>query len=665
MSSSRRHPGPFDRARLDPAAAGTWILGFALVLYLALQGGGYDSIVRGEVGVAVWWLVLCGVASGALPLPIRNRAAVAMVALLAGFVIWTGLSLGWTASSERTANELARVATYLGFLVLALSVVADGERARSLLNGVTCAIGAVIALAVLSRLHPSWFPENSIGAVLPGIEIERRLAYPLNYSSAIGVAAAIAVPLLLGATAWARTIAGQALAAAAVPIAGFAFVLASSGTGTAALIVALAVFVALSPDRLPKLITLALGTAGAVILSAGLSDRPGLDRGLPTPEAMAQGDELLAVAIVVCLGVALAQTALGLAVRFGERARPFRISPRNAGLATGLAIVVAVPVAIVLGVPGEVSDGWENFKTQEGAAQDDRGGSLVDTSSSGRYQFWQSAAETSELDSLKGVGAGTFEFFWAQDPENFGFVRDAHSLYMENLAELGIVGFLLIVGLVGAALIVGAVRSIGAAPPARTRIAAATAATAAFAAGAALDWIWEIAALPAIFLLLLSVMATDRERDPADGYLARRSEGRTRRSPQRSGIAPRIAVVAVAVGAVVAIVVPLRSALDVRDSQVAAATGDLPAALSDAEQAVDAQPGASAPRIQLASVLELQGEIGLAVEAARTATEKEPVNWRNWTVLSRLEALSGNAEASVAAYRRARDLSPRTFGAGA
>lgn len=667
MESTRqalRASRQMERIQPDPAAIGTWVLGFALILYLSLQGGGYDPIVRGEVGVAVWWLALCAVASGALPLPLRNRAAIVLTMLLGAFAVWTALSLGWTASSERTATELARVATYLGFLVLALAVVAHGERSRSLLNGVTCAIGVVIALAVLSRLHPSWFPENTIGAVLPGIEIERRLAYPLNYSSAIGVAAAIALPLLLGATAWARTIVGQALAAAAVPLAGFAFVLASSGTGTAALIAALAVFVALCPDRLPKLITIVLGVAGTAILAAGLSDRPALDRGLPTPEAMSQGDELLAIAIVVCLGVALVQTAIGIAVRHGARPRLLRISPRVATIATAVAIVVAIPLGIGLGVPGEVSDGWENFKSQEGAAQGDRGGSLVDTSSSGRYQLWQSAAETGELDSFKGVGAGTFEFFWAQDPENFGFVRDAHSLYLENLAELGIVGFLLIVGLVGATLIVGLVRSRGAALLARTRIAAATAAAAAFAVGAALDWIWEIAALPAVFLLLVAVIATDRDRDPAEGYVIRRGE-RTRRNSRTVGAAPRIALAGLAAAALVAIVLPLRSAVEIRDSQAGAAGGDLASALSSADGAIDAAPYASAAHLQRALVLELQGELELAVSAARMATEKEPVNWRNWTVLSRLEALSGNGEASVAAYRRARTLSPRTFGAGA
>ena len=59
-------------------------------------------------------------------------------------------------------------------------------------------------------------------------------------------------------------------------------------------------------------------------------------------------------------------------------------------------------------------------------------------------------------------------------------------------------------------------------------------------------------------------------------------------------------------------------------------------------------------------MLELQGDLTGAVEAARAATEAEPTNWRTWFVLSRVEAKAGNTEASVEAYREARSLNPRS-----
>ena len=68
--------------RYGPAAAG-YALPFLLVFYLALRGGGYDSIVRGEVGIAVWWVVLLGAAVGALPATRMSRSGWIMLGLLA------------------------------------------------------------------------------------------------------------------------------------------------------------------------------------------------------------------------------------------------------------------------------------------------------------------------------------------------------------------------------------------------------------------------------------------------------------------------------------------------------------------------------------------------------------------------------------------------------
>src|SRR4051794_36040297 len=61
--------------RLDVRAFGSWLLGAALVVYLGLRGGGYDPLVRGEIGIAVWWIVLIGAAVGVLPIVRLHRSA--------------------------------------------------------------------------------------------------------------------------------------------------------------------------------------------------------------------------------------------------------------------------------------------------------------------------------------------------------------------------------------------------------------------------------------------------------------------------------------------------------------------------------------------------------------------------------------------------------------
>lgn len=52
--------------RADLPAAGAWLLAFAPVLYLGVRGGGYDAVVRGEIGIAVWWLLAAGALAGVL-----------------------------------------------------------------------------------------------------------------------------------------------------------------------------------------------------------------------------------------------------------------------------------------------------------------------------------------------------------------------------------------------------------------------------------------------------------------------------------------------------------------------------------------------------------------------------------------------------------------------
>ena len=145
-------------ARVDAPAIAAWTLAFALVAYLALSNGGYDTVVRSQVGVAVWWIVLLGALAGVLPARV-GRAGWVAIALLAGFALWTGLAIGWSESAERSAIELGRVATYLGVLVLAIALQGR-TAARHTINGLACAIGLVTLLAVLSRLHPQWFPDN-------------------------------------------------------------------------------------------------------------------------------------------------------------------------------------------------------------------------------------------------------------------------------------------------------------------------------------------------------------------------------------------------------------------------------------------------------------------------------------------------------------------------
>jgi len=112
--------------------------------------------------------------------------------------------------------------------------------------------------------------------------------------------------------------------------------------------------------------------------------------------------------------------------------------------------------------------------------------------------------------------------------------------------------------------------------------------------------------------------------------------------------------------AIVAIAIPLASTGLQRESEAAARAGDLEAALRAARSAQNAEPWAAGPRLQQALVLESEGDLTAALAAAHGAAERESTNWRNFLVLSRIEAERGEAFAAVQDYRRARSLNPHS-----
>src|SRR5919197_4313794 len=104
--------------RLRARRAAGFLIALALTLILAFDGGGYDLVIRQEVGLAIWALIALGLAVGMLP---RARLSPAAWVALAGFATFALLNLlaqSWTHSDERTTAELARVLQYGGLIAL-------------------------------------------------------------------------------------------------------------------------------------------------------------------------------------------------------------------------------------------------------------------------------------------------------------------------------------------------------------------------------------------------------------------------------------------------------------------------------------------------------------------------------------------------------------------
>jgi len=651
-----RAVGGLDVRRLDLASAQAWLLPFFLIAYLAFAGGGYDPLVRGQVGVAVWWIVIVGLLVGAIQARATRLGWLAL-GLLAAFAVWSGISLAWTESTSRTVAEIGRITTYLGVFALA---VASQQRtsARHALNGAACAIALVAGVAVLSRLQPQLFSEPELARRAPGGE--SRLMFPLNYWNLLAGFAAMGVPLLLGAASAARSLLGRALAGAAVPIVALCVYLTVSRGGALALAACVAVFLLLAPSRISATLQVLVVAAGSAILCAAVDERGAVQDGLRTQLARDQGVEMLLLCLAVCVGVGLLSAAIGLADRHAGKPRLLSPSPRR--WATIAAVLGAGAFAVFAAAGGldEIDQQVQEFKAPKSAqratgAGDDVLARLRSLNGGGRWQYWQTARAGADQRPLGGTGAGTFELAWARDgdPDAADFVRDAHSLWFQTLGETGIIGLALVALLFALALGAGAARALRATTPGERAIfAGATGCVTAFAVTSTFEWAWQMAVLPVAVLVVIAVIVTGR-RDPQV----------TGRDPQEPAGPRRLTTgIAAAVGVVgaIAVAVPLAGAGELRDSQRQAARGNVDDAYRAAQKAEAVQPYLGAATLQRALLLEQAGALDLAAQTAREAAADDSAEWRVWYVLARLEARAGNADRALAAYRRARSLNPNS-----
>ena len=626
-------------SRIQWPVVAAWLLGFGLVLYLSLKGGGYDPVVNGKVGIAVWWSVVVGVLAGALPVRRPARLALLALGLLGAFAAWVAIGLLSTESAERTVRELARVLVYLGVFALAL-LVRGPRTARHMVSAVGTAIAIVALIALMSRLRPDWFPDAAETVkFLSGAQ--NRLSYPLNYWNALAELIAVGLPLMLYMATTTRNLLLRSLMGGLIPAVALAAYFTYSRTGLAAIAIGLIVFLTFTNDRVAKLSGLLVTGAGSAVLILAATSRDALASGLVGPVGIEQGKELFTLTLVICAVVAVGQGIVSWVLE--ERPRPRILSPTREEtrylVAVGLVLVLATGLA--LGGPSTATERWNDFKSVENPGQG--AARLESFAGNGRYQYWSSAIDEFSSEPVTGTGSGTFEFWWARNGDIPGFLRDTHSLYFQTLGETGFVGLLLLLGFLGVVVVGGIVRVLGSASRRKGQLAAALGGSVAFVVAAGVDWSWQVPAIPVSFLLLGAVLLTAEKSRTLNGL-----SWKLRAPIAFAGFV-----------AIVVIVVPTVSTSLVRQSQSEVQSGNLDSALALARSAADVQPGAASPRLQEAFVLELGGNLDAAAAAARQATEREPTNWRHWAILSRIEAERGRVDQSVNAYRRARNLNPR------
>jgi O-antigen ligase len=364
--------------------------------------------------------------------------------------------LSVTTRPQRAAAEPRLAACALGFGSIVFVGLNDGGYYSEAWRWATIAFLAVAALSIVQRRRSPFSPFEwlSLGA-LAGLVLWMLL------SASWGIAGTEAIH-----EAERSAVYVAALAAMLLTVRGGST--KALLAGTLAGIVAMAAYAlgerAVDPPTLDPyqgaLLTGPVGYANAlgILASVGVL----LAVGTACEEAHRGRQAVLAVASGICL-VTLGLTSsrgawlallVGLAVLVFLRSRILR------NRRTAAAVVALVGVAMVLVAPRI---------------------SLGD-----RPTYWRVAVEDGAAHPLRGSGAGSFDDYWREHRPLPAFVRDAHSLYLETTAELGLVGLALLLCALGTPL-VAAVTA-----PDRTRFATATAAYVAFLVHAGLDWDWEM-----------------------------------------------------------------------------------------------------------------------------------------------------------------------------
>jgi hypothetical protein len=269
---------------------------------------------------------------------------------------------------------------------------------------------------------------------------------------------------------------------------------------------------------------------------------------------------------------------------------------------------------------------------------------------SGRIEYWKSALNGFKSEPVVGLGAGEFATWWTEHGTLSQPVTNAHSLFIESLAELGIVGFALIVGFFAVPALAGlrrglALRRLDRRSPEVGVTAVALAILAAGAVSAATDWTWELPAAFAPVVVAAALLTT-----PAAATAPR---------PRRGGafrLGVMLLVSAVAIGSLGCVYL---TELRLDQSRAAASTHDLQLAAAKAQDASDLQPWSAEPYTQLALVERSEGHLAQAKTAIDSAIERSPDDWRLWFVAAHIDYQLGNYVAERQALARARALAPR------
>ena len=402
-----------------PALAVLVVAGVACGLS-PFAGGFYDSSIWAPAGLGLLIVLTAALIAGPVALP---RGAVVAAAAIAVLALLSLVSALWTDSIEGAVVEGNRLLIYAAALALFV-VLLRSDRGAAL--AFAAFAGGAVAVA-------GWV----LAGLLRGDEalfLGGRLNEPLGYINGQASFFVLALWPCLALAELRRSrpgFAGAGLAGATL-FAGLA-VLGQSRGAVLAGALSLLVVLALLPGRLRRIVALLVSAACLA---------PAMPTLLDVYDSAGAAGELQGAAVALLFAAIAAGCIWELLVAVEERAAASGLRLRRAVAAgvAGLALVGAVVAIASADRIGAFADRQYTAFVTLGGPQGEPTASRLATGAGNRYDYWRVAVDAWRSHPIAGVGAGGYDKPYFAQRTTSEDIRQPHSLPLQVLAELGIVG---------------------------------------------------------------------------------------------------------------------------------------------------------------------------------------------------------------------------------
>jgi O-antigen ligase len=661
-AASGAHPATVTGARLRALGADVPVVDALTALAIAAALAAAAFIANGglQLGpatlVEIAAILIAAVLVGAalvftgLAARVHGGAALAGVAALAAV---TALSILWSLYPSDSWIEANRTLAYAATFAAGIAAVRLARgRWGAVLWGILLAVAAVSLYGLATKVAPGWLAQD---------EVYARLREPFGYWNAVGLMAAMGIPVCL----WAGSRPGRrpVEVAVAYPLLGLLIVTMLLSFSRGAILAALAgivlwiVFVPLRLRTLAVLLPAAIAAAAVTAWAFG--------QGALTDDRVALADRkdagvkfgLILLAMVIVLALA------GLWIRRrSERAPLSERTSRRLGIAA-IAVVAATPLIVLAGMAGSerglggsISHHWDDLTTAQNTPQNDPG-RLIQAGNV-RTIYWARALDVWRHHRVAGAGAGAFDQAQLRFRDQPIQGRHAHGYIHQTLSDLGLVGLgVSLLALVAWLFAVAKTLALGRRAPhewsaERTGMAALALVAIVFGVHSTIDWTWFV---PAVAMTGLFAAGWVAGRGPIEARaavagppdLAAVTVGRPERRALRPRLGGAIAVGAMAVLAALVVAQPWRAQNRGDDALRLVSQNDFPGARTAAAKAQDLNPLSVDPYFERAVVEDAAGDRQGALRALQDAVRIEPARAEAWRRLGdyHLSQLSQPAEA--------------------